>query len=129
MQIVSSAVVDARSEREDGPLNLAILPPFGAAWLAPRLWELASERPRLAINFAARAEPFDFESDTIDAAIYLGKPDWPGAMLDELMRAEIVPACSPQMVAAQRSEEHTSELQSLMRISYAVFRLKNKNKP
>src|SRR3546814_10277798 len=30
--------------------------------------------------------------------------------------------------AAQRSEEHTSELQSLMRISYAVFCLyKNKN--
>src|SRR3546814_1505936 len=30
--------------------------------------------------------------------------------------------------AALRSEEHTSELQSLMRISYAVFCLKNKNK-
>src|SRR3546814_1456902 len=30
-------------------------------------------------------------------------------------------------VAADRSEEHTSELQSLMRISYAVFCLKNKN--
>src|SRR3546814_4823747 len=28
---------------------------------------------------------------------------------------------------SQRSEEHTSELQSLMRISYAVFCLKNKN--
>src|SRR3546814_8500599 len=28
---------------------------------------------------------------------------------------------------AARSEEHTSELQSLMRISYAVFCLKNKN--
>src|SRR3546814_9814675 len=28
----------------------------------------------------------------------------------------------------RRSEEHTSELQSLMRISYAVFCLKNKNK-
>src|SRR3546814_2510001 len=27
----------------------------------------------------------------------------------------------------RRSEEHTSELQSLMRISYAVFGLKNKN--
>src|SRR3546814_10904091 len=27
-----------------------------------------------------------------------------------------------------RSEEHTSELQSLMRISYAVFRLKKQNK-
>src|SRR3546814_8987270 len=29
--------------------------------------------------------------------------------------------------AAARSEEHTSELQSLMRISYAVFCLKTKN--
>src|SRR3546814_8217024 len=33
-------------------------------------------------------------------------------------------ACSDQL----RSEEHTSELQSLMRISYAVFRLKKNNK-
>src|SRR3546814_2653239 len=31
-------------------------------------------------------------------------------------------------VVAARSEEHTSELQSLMRISYAVFCLKKKNK-
>src|SRR3546814_4439413 len=30
------------------------------------------------------------------------------------------------LVAEDRSEEHTSELQSLMRISYAVFRLKKK---
>src|SRR3546814_14400277 len=30
--------------------------------------------------------------------------------------------------ALERSEEHTSELQSLMRISYAVFCLKKKNK-
>src|SRR3546814_2395557 len=32
--------------------------------------------------------------------------------------------CDPQI---GRSEEHTSELQSLMRISYAVFCLKKKN--
>src|SRR3546814_2630372 len=31
------------------------------------------------------------------------------------------------MGAGERSEEHTSELQSLMRISYAVFCLKKKN--
>src|SRR3546814_7333240 len=33
---------------------------------------------------------------------------------------------SPARVAERRSEEHTSELQSLMRISYAVFCLKKK---
>src|SRR3546814_6916383 len=32
-----------------------------------------------------------------------------------------------RIAAVVRSEEHTSELQSLMRISYAVFCLKNKN--
>src|SRR3546814_5594028 len=37
---------------------------------------------------------------------------------------------SPFFVPASlRSEEHTSELQSLMRISYAVFCLKTKKKP
>src|SRR3546814_1005722 len=34
--------------------------------------------------------------------------------------------CQDGAVDAQRSEEHTSELQSLMRISYAVFCLKKK---
>src|SRR3546814_9250947 len=33
---------------------------------------------------------------------------------------------SGQPIALRRSEEHTSELQSLMRISYAVFCLKKK---
>src|SRR3546814_3788945 len=33
----------------------------------------------------------------------------------------------PHCLVLARSEEHTSELQSLMRISYAVFCLKKKN--
>src|SRR3546814_1826525 len=35
-------------------------------------------------------------------------------------------ACQRIVEAGRRSEEHTSELQSLMRISYAVFCLKKK---
>src|SRR3546814_9227420 len=35
---------------------------------------------------------------------------------------------APDVSPVVRSEEHTSELQSLMRISYAVFCLKKKNK-
>src|SRR3546814_5457141 len=38
-------------------------------------------------------------------------------------RHEAIPG---RLVTGQRSEEHTSELQSLMRISYAVFCLKKK---
>src|SRR3546814_9195444 len=43
-------------------------------------------------------------------------------------RHQLVLAVGPRGVADHaRSEEHTSELQSLMRISYAVFRLKKKS--
>src|SRR3546814_952766 len=38
-----------------------------------------------------------------------------------------VRSCQPSL-PGKRSEEHTSELQSLMRISYAVFCLKKKKK-
>src|SRR3546814_8971954 len=43
------------------------------------------------------------------------------AALDRQQRKRV-----PRQRAADRSEEHTSELQSLMRISYAVFCLKKK---
>src|SRR3546814_9198380 len=42
--------------------------------------------------------------------------------------SSITPMICP-IFSAERSEEHTSELQSLMRISYAVFCLKKKKKP
>src|SRR3546814_6712258 len=41
--------------------------------------------------------------------------------------APATPDAVPRSKSGNRSEEHTSELQSLMRISYAVFCLKNKN--
>src|SRR3546814_4151807 len=43
-----------------------------------------------------------------------------------ILTEEQAKALSVQGAAVQRSEEHTSELQSLMRISYAVFCLKKK---
>src|SRR3546814_7852700 len=49
-------------------------------------------------------------------------------MLSPLLVAPFVSIAPlvPMSIAAIRSEEHTSELQSLMRISYAVFCLKQK---
>src|SRR3546814_6570480 len=41
-------------------------------------------------------------------------------------RIESGEIAGPRILTAMRSEEHTSELQSLMRISYAVFCLKKK---
>src|SRR3546814_6285407 len=47
----------------------------------------------------------------------------PGSMLSA---RSLKQGCSAKGCKVHRSEEHTSELQSLMRISYAVFCLKKK---
>src|SRR3546814_7297518 len=67
------------------------------------------------------------EAVGVDAVIHMGKHgnmEWlPGKAL------ALSAACFPEAVFGPlRSEEHTSELQSLMRISYAVFCLKKKNR-
>src|SRR3546814_5764574 len=67
---------------------------------------------------------FDFGGSIRAAALGMGG-DWQdlgGALHAEEGDSAAV-ALQP---LARRSEEHTSELQSLMRISYAVFRLKKK---
>src|SRR3546814_1069528 len=48
------------------------------------------------------------------------------AAVDALPRAKNVVFMAGRKFGASRSEEHTSELQSLMRISHAVFCLKKK---
>src|SRR3546814_9412904 len=51
--------------------------------------------------------------------------DWPEGADSGQLRIDIVRMAAPSL-GYRRSEEHTSELQSLMRISYAVFCLKKK---
>src|SRR3546814_9066870 len=60
-----------------------------------------------------RREPHEVEQRAIEGGIVAGR-EAAGRHLD-------------QRQGEGRSEEHTSELQSLMRISYAVFCLKKKN--
>src|SRR3546814_9416842 len=56
------------------------------------------------------------------AAIVGARAGTPFASIDDLWRRAGVPVTAlVQIAEADRSEEHTSELQSLMRISYAVF--------
>src|SRR3546814_2000017 len=74
--------------------------------------------PRLARNRGPRAM-----SRTAVVLFNLGGPDRPEAVEPFLFNLFFDPA-----IIRLRSDEHTSELQSLMRISYAVFCLKKKNK-
>src|SRR3546814_10891353 len=90
--------------------------PDAGAWLAPRIREQAGAR-------------IDFDAHPLDAGS--GYP-WDGAIStlpvagSFMTEVECFHHASRTLVLTDRSEEHTSELQSLMRISYSVFCLKKK---
>src|SRR3546814_4809916 len=67
------------------------------------------------------------KADVLAAAIDHATAAHPGLpILAMTPRGKPVTQARVRALSAGRSEEHTSELQSLMRISYAVFCLKNK---
>src|SRR3546814_10559965 len=87
-------------------------------------------RPYPARRAATRASPRTAHSSN-------SQPRQSGKARNTQIGARFDPAATPSSAMASaapianagtqaRSEEHTSELQSLMRISYAVFCLKNK---
>src|SRR3546814_4031900 len=84
----------------------------------------------MEIHMAAikqRADKVDRHRQRMRAAgfrpVQFWVPDTRGADFAERVRQQCLKLKGDP---AERSEEHTSELQSLMRISYAVFFLKNK---
>src|SRR3546814_6545553 len=84
---------------------------------------LGVEGGRLAMAFAAGcAATWAFLRTTFTAPLRTRITELEGMVAAERKRCE---AMETRLVQ-RRSEEHTSELQSLMRISYAVFCLKKK---
>src|SRR3546814_3015761 len=69
----------------------------------------------------------DVEDEAPQAADHAALPALPPAFRIHDLSRRWVEFQMADSFSAARSEEHTSELQSLMRISYAVFCLKKKN--
>lgn len=83
-------------------LNVAVLPTFATRWLVPRLPTFVEAHPDVTLNFSARLEPFDFESEMFDAAIHYGAPTWAAAHCHHLMNEVTVVVTSPEYRAARR---------------------------
>src|SRR3546814_6810961 len=83
-----------------------------------------------ACNFAGQIAYHDFEGVTVRSEEGARLIDNLGDKRVMFLRNHGIHVMSrtlPEAFIKHRSEEHTSELQSLMRISYAVFCLKKKN--
>src|SRR3546814_6410625 len=97
--------------------------------------ETFDERKR-RVSFERALQKRPVASHDVDAAVRAivndlrrsGEREVPSRQVGELVMRELKNLDQVAYVRFARSEEHTYELQSLMRISYAVFCLKTKNK-
>src|SRR3546814_8820823 len=98
---------------------------FAATSFSTALSSMASASSRLSRAFSS-SSTFSLRACDTSMPPYLAFHAYSVALLMPCLRHTsavfIPPSCS------RRSEEHTSELQSLMRISYAVFCLHKKKK-
>lgn len=100
LELIARASLGLRANPGGGVLNLAILPTFGTRWLAPRLSSFLAENPGVTLNLGTRLRPFDFATETFDAAIHFGTRPWPDAEHLPLFEERIVAACSPEFARA-----------------------------
>src|SRR3546814_3111957 len=95
------------------------------------------DAPGGGVTTLVRRKPDDMSKTEMVEAIWGSDPRFSDGINYRFVRTEgrafparrcLIPASEFRMGTGSRSEEHTSELQSLMRISYAVFCLKKKTK-
>src|SRR3546814_1756768 len=101
------------------------LPDGGASQFVKVIEALRRTTPDTTIEILT--PDFRNKADAAIEAIVTARPDVYNHNLETVPR--LYPTIRPGARYYARSEEHTSELQSLMRISYAVFCLKKKKKP
>src|SRR3546814_5828081 len=90
---------------------------------AAKLERLAALGPDQVINYRSIPEVQDPDGKGVDHVVEVGGPQ---TLQQSILAARIGGHISLIGVLTGRSEEHTSELQSLMRISYAVSCLEKK---
>lgn len=94
-------------------LRVATQPTFGARWLIPHLKGFSQRFPNIQLDIRSELEPFDLLKAKADVIFFFGPGAWPGAVCIELFGEEVVPVCSPEILAG-RSINSAADLTDLV---------------
>jgi LysR family glycine cleavage system transcriptional activator len=96
---LEEALDAARGDRCEGEISVTTLASFMQQWLMPRLPDFQSRHPKLEVTIHTSAEPVDLRRSRLQAAIRMGRGQWPGLSAEKLLDEWLVPVGAPALVA------------------------------
>lgn len=100
LEHTTDSVFDLNQQR---PLHVWCPMIIAMRWLLPSLPEFYAKQPDVEVKLTTSAAEAPTPAslgfvDSIQAAIRLGRGDWPGVYSDRLLPSELTPVCSPQLL-------------------------------
>lgn len=83
---------------------------FAIQWVLPRLADFERRYPQIEIQIGTTNRRVDLLSEGIDFAVRHGVGGWPELQAYRLLDDDLMPVCSPQLIAPRRTLTDASDL-------------------
>ena len=94
-----------------GALTISVAPMFAVKWLVPRLQRFDSLHPDIDVRMSSSLGVIDFQRDAFDAAVRLGRGQYPGLEAVKLFDESVTPMCSPRLFEGPDTLQNPDDLQ------------------
>jgi LysR family transcriptional regulator, glycine cleavage system transcriptional activator len=96
---VDDAVRQMRLPLRRERVSVSAAPSFASKWLVPRMDKFQAANPAVQVWVAADMNLVDFAYADVDVAIRYGPGFYEGVVSEKLMTEEVLPVCSPALLA------------------------------
>lgn len=84
-------------------LLVSCTPGFAAQWLVPRLQDFLQQAPLLDVHVSTTNRLVDLQAEGVHFAVRHGRGPYPGLKAEVLLADDLIPVCSPRLVAPRRT--------------------------
>jgi LysR family transcriptional regulator, glycine cleavage system transcriptional activator len=109
---IQDSVRRLRSHNDTGTLTVTASPSFAGKWLVQRLHRFQEQHPAIDVRISATDTLVDLTRSDFDIAVRYGTGRYPGLEVELLLKNEVFPACSPELLRSGPPLETPSDLRN-----------------
>lgn len=111
---LEEVILDLKDDEAKGALTVSTIPSFAMKWLIPRLIQFNIKHPEILTHLHTSEKHVDFRADRVDMAIRYGRGNYPGLASTFMMRDQIFPVCSPDLLKGGKKLDSPEQLQNFV---------------